>query len=96
MSILRSLYFRISSASFLITFLSPEIATSIIIIIIFWGENLLAYADLQILFVLTLSEIKSRILTVVMFVILMLSYITRNSLKCSQTVPTQNNTFQFQ
>jgi len=28
-SIVRSLYFRISSASFLITFLSPEIATSI-------------------------------------------------------------------
>ena len=33
-SIVRSLYFRISSAFFLITFLSPEIATSIIIIII--------------------------------------------------------------
>ena len=33
-SIVSSLYFRIFSASFLITFLSPEIATSIIIIII--------------------------------------------------------------
>ena len=33
-SIVRSLYFRIFSASSLITFLSPEIATSIIIIII--------------------------------------------------------------
>jgi hypothetical protein len=33
-SIVKSLYFRIFSASFLITFLSPEIATSIIIIII--------------------------------------------------------------
>ena len=32
--IVRSLDFKISSASFLITFLSPEIATSIIIIII--------------------------------------------------------------
>jgi hypothetical protein len=45
----------------------------IIIIIIFWGENLLAYADLQILFVLTLSDIKSKIRAVAMFVILMLS-----------------------
>jgi hypothetical protein len=33
-SIVRPLCFRIFSASFLITFLSPEIATSIIIIII--------------------------------------------------------------
>jgi hypothetical protein len=33
-SIVRSLYFKIFSASFLITFLSPEIATSIIIIIV--------------------------------------------------------------
>ena len=33
-SIVRSLYFRIFSASFLITFLSPEIATSINILII--------------------------------------------------------------
>jgi hypothetical protein len=31
-SIVRSLYFKIFSASFLITFLSPEIATAIIII----------------------------------------------------------------
>ena len=34
-SIVRSLYFRIFSAYFLITFLSPEIATFIIIIIIY-------------------------------------------------------------
>jgi len=33
-SIVRSLYFKTFSASFLITFLSPEIATFIIIIII--------------------------------------------------------------
>jgi hypothetical protein len=33
-AIVRSLYFRIFSASFLITFLCPEISTSIIIIII--------------------------------------------------------------
>ena len=33
--IVRSLYFRIFSASFLITFLSPEIATSIIIHVLF-------------------------------------------------------------
>ena len=37
------------------------------------GESLLAYADLQILFVLTLSHIKSKIRTAAMIVILMLS-----------------------
>ena len=55
MSIVRSLYFRIFSASFLITFLSPEIATSVKIHVTFSLSRIIMSGLLLLLLLLLLS-----------------------------------------